>query len=491
MKTYIFSFFLFISAYCFGQETPNFLWLVCEDQSLFFSMYGDSSANTPNINKLAKDGIVYQNCQTTSPVCSPSRSCLITGMYPTTIGTHNMRAYKKSLKKINSHNSLPYYSAKAKKQIRFFTEDLRAKGYYCTNNSKEDYNMITSPLAWDESSQSAHWRNRKENQPFFSVFNFNITHESNVWKNRTSYSKDELENITIPFFFPDNREIKIDLLTNYKNIEKLDNQIGIIIDQLKSDGLYENTIIFFFSDHGGPFPRYKRSIYETGLRVPMLAKWIDDTSRGKSHQLISFVDFAPTILDAANIQRNFPFEGVSFFKKDQRNYAYAATDRFDSKSDIRRSIRGNDFKLIYNSDTTTPIYRKVNYRQQMKTMQALDSLQLNKKLNNYFSNWFSKNKDRFELYKVSQDYYEVDNLMYNPKYDSIYKILHYNLFSWINESDFGNMSESAMLDSMFTCSMTVPKLDIPKIVHPSFSNLFKSLLKSFVSIVHPLVLSFG
>ena len=129
-------------------------------------MYGDSSANTPNINNLAKDGIVYQNCQTTSPVCSPSRSCLITGMYPTTIGTHHMRAYKKSLEKFNSHNYLPYYSAKPKKPIRFFTEDLRAKGYYCTNNSKEDYNMITSPLAWDESSQSAHWRNRKENQPF-------------------------------------------------------------------------------------------------------------------------------------------------------------------------------------------------------------------------------------------------------------------------------------------------------------------------------------
>ena len=179
-------------------------------------MYGDSSAHTPNINQLAKDGIVYQNCYTPSPVCAPSRSSLITGMYPTTLGTQHMRAYKKLAENniINSHNSLPYYSAKPKKPIRFFTEDLRAKGYYCTNNSKEDYNMITSPLAWDESSQVAHWRNRNVGQPFFSVFNFNVTHESKVWKNKKTYSKNELEKVPIPFFFPEDEGIKSDLLTN-------------------------------------------------------------------------------------------------------------------------------------------------------------------------------------------------------------------------------------------------------------------------------------
>ena len=212
-------------------------------------MYGDSSANTPNINQLAKDGIVYQNCYTPSPVCAPSRSSLITGMYPTTLGTQHMRAYKKFNKgnNINSHNSLPYYSAKPKKPVRFFTEDLRAKGYYCSNNSKEDYNMITSPLAWDESSEEAHWRNRENNQPFFSVFNFNVTHESNIWKNETTYSAKKLDNVQIPAFFPQNSKIKSDFITNYKNIEKLDEQIGVIINQLKEDDLYDNTIIFFFS----------------------------------------------------------------------------------------------------------------------------------------------------------------------------------------------------------------------------------------------------
>ena len=476
MKSYLFSLFLFVPVYCIGQESPNFLWLVCEDQSLFFSMYGDSSANTPNINQLAKDGIVYHNCYTPSPVCAPSRSSLITGMYPTTLGTQHMRAYKKSVANntINSHNSLPYYSAKPKKLIRFFTEELRANGYYCSNNSKEDYNMLTSPLAWDESSQSAHWRNRQEGQPFFSVFNFNVTHESNVWKNKTPYSKEELENVLIPKLFPEDDGIKSDLLTNYKNIEKLDEQIGVIINQLKADGLYENTIIFFFSDHGGPFPRYKRSIYETGLRVPMVAKWIDDTRIGKTNQLVSFVDFAPTILDAANIKSEFPFEGVSFNKKDQRKYAYAATDRFDGGTDIRRSIRGSNFKLIYNGDTTTPVYKPVSYRQQMKTMQVLDSLQQKQELNTYFSNWFSKHKNRFELYDVSEDYFEAKNLIHNPKYERIYKTLQHYLFKWMKDSDFGNMSESAMLDSMFTSSMSIPKLNMPKLIMDDLGCLIES-----------------
>jgi len=456
---------MYFSMYCFSQDSPNFLWLVCEDQSLFFSIYGDSSANTPNINQLAEDGIIYQNCYTPSPVCAPSRSSLITGMYPTTLGTHHMRSYKKtSQKKINSQNSLPYYSAKPKKPIRFFTEDLRSYGYYCTNNSKEDYNMVTSPLAWDESNETAHWRNRQESQPFFSVFNFNVTHESCVWKNTNIYSNHELENIKTPNFFPNNNEIKNDFNTNYKNIEKLDEQIGVIINQLKEDSLYDNTIIFFFSDHGGPFPRYKRSIYETGIRVPMVIKWIDDTSRGKNYQFISFIDFAPTVLDIANIERELPFEGISFFKKNNRNFIYAATDRFDEDIDRRRSIREKNFKLIYNFDTTTPIYKSVEYRKQMKTMQILDSLHENQELDSYFYNWFSVNKSPFELFNVNDDYYELNNLINDPKYEKILKSLKYHLFKWIEESDFGNLSESVMLDSMFSNSMTIPKLNKPKII---------------------------
>ena len=476
MKIYICYLFFLLCIHSTAQDSPNFLWLICEDQSLFFSMYGDSSAYTPNLDQLANDGVVYQNCYTPSPVCAPSRSSLITGMYPTTLGTHQMRAYKKIAKNksINMHNLLPYYSSKPKKPVQFFTEILRENGYYCTNNAKEDYNMITSPLAWDESSKTAHWRNKQVGQPFFSVFNFNVTHESNVWMNEGLYSKNELESVLVPNIFPDHLSIKRDILTNYKNIEKLDKQIGVIINQLKEDSLYENTIIFFFSDNGGPFPRYKRSIYETGIRVPMIAKWINDSCRGNISQLISFVDFAPTIIDAANMKAKFSFEGVSFYKKNQRKYAYSATDRFDANVDMRRSIRGGNFKLIYNGDTTTPIYRKVDYRQQMKTMKVLDYLNQEKKLNTFFSDWFSKNKNRFELYEVTVDYFETNNLINNPKYDHVYKTLKYYLLEWIKDSDFGNMSEITMLESMFSSSMSVPKLNTPKLVTSNSGYIIES-----------------
>ena len=129
-----------------------------------------------------------------------------------------------------------------------------------------------------------------------------------------------------------------------------------------------------------------------------------------------------------------------------------------------RSIRGGNFKLIYNGDTTTPVYKPVIYRQQMKTMQVLDSLNINQNLNAYFSNWFSKDKDRFELYEISKDYFEKNNLTHDPKYKEIFKVLKYHLLTWMKESDFGNMSESTMIDSMFTNSMKIPKLNMPKLI---------------------------
>ena len=259
MKTIPLFILVSISSLLHSQSSPNILWLVCEDQSMSFSLYGDNHADTPHLNRLSEDGTVYENCFTPSPVCSPSRSSIITGMYPTSIGTQHMRNYKKIKKHdINPHNQLPFYSPIPYKNIHFFTETLRAHGYYCSNNSKEDYNMLTSPLAWDESSPKAHWHNRDSDQPFFSVFNFSITHESKVWENNVSYSKEELDLITLPAIFPQDDRIKTDFLTNYKNIEKLDKKLGDIIQQLKDDGLYENTIIFFFNNYisGETITRY-------------------------------------------------------------------------------------------------------------------------------------------------------------------------------------------------------------------------------------------
>ena len=206
----------------------------------------------------------------------------------------------------------------------------------------------------------------------------------------------------------------------------------------------------------------------------MVVKWIDNNEIGNNFQLVSFVDFAPTILDVAKIEREFAFEGVSFFKKNQRDYIYAAADRFDSYTDMRRSIRGGNFKLIYNSDTAAPIYNPIRYRKKMKTMQVLDSLFTKQQLNTYFFNWFSKNKDRFELYNVAKDYFELNNLINSPNHQEIFKELESQLLKWMYVSDFGNMTESQMLNSMFTSSMIRPKLDVPRLIISELGFIIES-----------------
>ena len=443
-----------------SQEKQNILWLVCEDQSLFFSAYNDSLAKTPNIDELASKGIVYDNFYAVSPVCAPSRSSIITGMYPTTIGTQHMRAYKKNKDSINSKTNLPFYSAVPKIKVQFFTENLRKSGYYCSNNSKEDYNMEISPLAWDESNRNAHWRNRQENQPFFSVFNFNVSHESRIWKEYKKHSLEEINKVILPPFFPNNNTIKNDFVTNYKNIEKLDVQIGKIINQLKEDGLYENTVIFFYSDHGGPFPRYKRSIYDSGLKCPLIIKWNEKTNETRNKQMISFIDLAPTVLEITGSEKNNKMEGVSFYKQSNREFIFASSDRFDEFTDRRRCVRNENFKLILNLDTNSPIGKPVKYRKQMKTMKIIDSLYENNLLEGYFNNWYKSGKEKYEFYDISNDPFELVNLIGDSNYFSNIIELKIQLKNWIDSSDYGNMSEEQMLKEMWLNGKR-PKLEDP------------------------------
>ena len=452
----------FTISFLFCQKKPNILWLVCEDQSLFFSAYGDSNAYTPSINGLTAESTVYDNCFTTSPVCSPSRSSLITGIYPTSIGSHQMRTYKKnSSHKINKNNGLPYFSPLPSKNFKFFTEYLRLNGYYCTNNSKEDYNMQTSPLAWDESSKTAHWKNREKNQPFFAVFNFYNTHESNLW-NRKEISNSEINEIILPPIFPNNKVIKHDFYTNYRNIEMFDAEIEKLISELKKDKLYDNTIIFLFSDHGGPFPRYKRSIYDTGIKCPLIIKWLGVEKTKRNEQMISFIDFAPTLLDITGIEVPHDIDGISFYNRDKRKFIYAATDRFDESISKRRCIRNKEFKLIRNFDTLNPLYKSINFRTQMASMKLLDSLNHEGSLNNYFEKWYNHMVPEYELYDINKDKYETKNLFNDKKYLNIKNQLVEELNKWINDSPYGNMSEEEMYEKMFQESKT-HLLNQPKI----------------------------
>lgn len=277
-----------------GQPTdrPNILWIVSEDNSPFIGAYGDSFATTPNIDHFATQSVRYTHAFATAPVCAPSRSTLITGLYPSSLGTLHMR----------SNYPLPAI-------VKFFPRYLREAGYYTSNNAKKDYNTIDQPEAWDESSQKATYKNRKSGQPFFSVFNIGISHESQLHNSIPNADlKHDPEKVLIPPYHPRTPEMKHDWAQYYDRIQEMDEQVGAILKELEASGLSDNTIVFYYSDHGGVLGRSKRFMYESGLHVPLIIRFPEKYSHlasgkpGSSNaRIVSFVDFAPAMLSLANI----------------------------------------------------------------------------------------------------------------------------------------------------------------------------------------------
>ncbi len=431
---------------------PNIIWLVAEDQSPdFFPMYGDSTISLPSLATLATDGIVFDNAFSPVPVCAPARSALITGMYPTTLGTHNMRTYKAWAKENEPSIEIPSYSPIVPDGVKMFTEYLRKEGYYCVNGPKEDYNFAKTEAAWDESSKERHWRKRKEGQPFFAVFNFGVCHESQIWKR----SKDSLyvdpELVPVPPYFPDSKIIRHDLAVNYSNLKRLDNQIAEVIGQLKEDGLYENSIIFFYGDHGGPFPRHKRALYDTGVKVPLTIKFPKNYKAGsRDNRMISFIDFAPTVLSLAGIEPPKVMQGKAQFGEfeapKKSEYTFHSSDRFDELYDRLRAVRSTRYKYIKSFNTDISHAMPVAYREQMPMMQELRELYAAGKLNDKQSIWLHPTKPEEELYDLENDPYELENLADSP--DLRDTLLHYRtiLNTWIKETnDLGQYPEEDLI----------------------------------------------
>lgn len=239
-------------------KLPNILWLTTEDIGPEIGCYGDQNATTPVIDALAASGVIYNNAFASAPVCAPARSSIITGMYAPSLGSHHMRS-----------------TGKFPTELRYFPQYLAEKGYYCTNNSKTDYNLqYDVNEIWDESSSRAHWRKRKSpDQPFFAVFNYTGTHESAV-NGEAKHLRviedvpDDLlkssSEISIPPYFPDVHDVRELWARYYNNITALDFWVKELLDQLEEDGLSENTIVFFYGDHGAGVPRHKRWLYEIG-----------------------------------------------------------------------------------------------------------------------------------------------------------------------------------------------------------------------------------
>lgn len=279
------------------EDKPNILWVTCEDTSPYLGCYGDTHALTPNIDKLAGESVQYAKAFVTAPVCAPMRSCLVTGVHATSLGTQHLRS-----------------DVKLPEQVKCFPQYLREAGYYCSNNYKKDYNF-TDVDVWDESSHEAHWRERKGDQPFFSVFNFVSTHQGQINGSDEEFfdkyssklepeERHDLAKFTLPPFYPDTPFVRKIWARYYNLITFMDKQVGDLLAQLEADGLADNTIVFFFSDHGMGIPRFKRTLYDTGLHVPLLIRFpgryrkLSPARAGKKiDRLVSSIDFAPSVLN--------------------------------------------------------------------------------------------------------------------------------------------------------------------------------------------------
>lgn len=386
---------------------PNFLWVTCEDTSPDLGCYGDSYARTPNLDRLASQGARYTSAFSVAGVCAPSRSGLITGMYPTTIGTQHMRC-----------------KAVPPPYVKCFPEYLRAAGYYCTNNVKTDYQFDPPITAWDEVSQRAHWRGRAKDQPFFAVFNFTTTHESQIrstseqfernTKNVPAEHRHDPAKAVLPPYYPDTPVVRNDWARYYDLVTAMDLQVAGILKQLEDDGLAENTIVFYYGDHGRGLPRGKRWIYDSGIHVPLIVRWPGKIEPGTvSDRLVSFIDFGPTLLSIAGVDVPKSIQGRPFLglqAASPREYIFAARDRMDERYDIIRCVRDKRFKYIRNYEPEKPYAQHIGYMDEMPTMKEWRRLAALGELKGPQQLFFQPTKPIEELYDITQDPHEVNNL---------------------------------------------------------------------------------
>jgi arylsulfatase A-like enzyme len=407
------SFFLLQSCDFKSDEKPNILWIVTEDNSIhYMDLYKNGGAEMPTISQLANQGVVFNNAFSNAPVCSVARSTIITGVYAPRIGTQ----YHRKMSKV-----------KLPKNIKPLPAYLNQAGYYTSNNAKEDYNFIKENKVWDESSKKASYKNRKEGQPFFHVQNFHNTHEGQLHFNSkqltSALETNELDSI-MPFpFHPDTPTFRYTQSLYYNHHKDVDKEMGKFLKDLKDEGLMDNTIIFYYGDHGGVLPRSKGYLYETGLNVPMVVyvpeKWkhLNPFKIGsRTSTFVDFVDLVPTVLSLAGVNIPKGLDGTPFLGKnidkteiEKQNTTFGYADRFDEKYDLVRSVRKGKYKYIrnYQPFNVDGIYNF--YRYKMLAYKEWYKLFQEGKLNDVQSQFFKPRLPE-ALYDIENDPYETQNL---------------------------------------------------------------------------------
>lgn len=431
---------------CSGEDSlppPNILWITSEDNSPFLGCYGDSLATTPNLDRLAASGFLYTHAYANAPVCAPARNTIITGVYANSGGHQHMRSYYRK-----------------SDEVKLYPELLRAAGYFCTNNSKEDFNLHPEQTknVWDQVGKDAHYKNRAPGQPFFAIFNSTLTHESSLHKFTPSAQlRHKPSEVLLPPYHPDTEDFRHDWAQYYDKIEDMDTWVGKLLQELEESGEKENTIIFYYGDHGGVLGRSKRFVYESGTRVPFIVHipekykhlYPADRPGEKVERLISFVDLAPTLMSIIDTTIPSYLQGQAFLGKQKTaepEYAFMFRGRMDERYDMSRAVRDHKFRYIRNYMPHREYAQFIEYLWRAPSMQSWEAAWKAGELNDVQSIFWNQ-KPAEELYDTENDPWEVNNLAGNPDYKDVLERMRKANRDWmIRIRDTGFFPEAELND---------------------------------------------
>ncbi|MHC4637878.1 MAG: sulfatase-like hydrolase/transferase [Planctomycetota bacterium] len=427
-------------------DKPNILWITCEDISPNLGCYGDTYARTPVLDKMASEGVLFTNAYAICGVCAPNRSCLVTGVWPSTLGSHDMRSNSWLPQGMQC---MPWYLQKAGYDCKL----LNLRSEWGGAQKKKDYNFIEPADTWSEGES---WKNSRDpKKPFYGVINIFCTHESQCRKSPRNRELFDPAKVPIPPFHPDTPEVRGNWAEYHENISEMDKRVGIILGQLEDDGLAEDTIVFFFGDHGAGMPGCKKWVWESGLRVPFIMRFPEKYAHlaparlgEKTDRMVSFVDFPPTVLSlcGAEIPSHMQGEPVLGSQATKpRKYVFAIRDRMGECHDTVRVVRDKQFQYNRNFMPHVTWSQFMSYTEEMPTMSIWRQLHNQGKLNTVQDRYFQPTKPLEELYDVARDPHQVNNLAGDPAYKTAVERMRKELRLWMERThDLGLLPEYEM-----------------------------------------------
>jgi arylsulfatase A-like enzyme len=451
-------------------DRPNIILITAEDLSPRIGAFGDKLAHTPNIDALARESVLFERAYATAGVCAPSRSALITGVHQQSLGTMHMRTSSFGQSMDHGHP----YEAVPPPEVKAFPELLRAAGYYAINRSKTDYQFGNPFTVWDENGRTVDWNNRAPGQPLFAMLNFEQTHESYGFtppvdganpgfksiseRNRVFDATKTIHTdpgaVEVPPYYPDTPKVRASLARHYDNIAAMDALVGELIAKLKADGLYENSIIIFTTDHGDGLPRAKRTVYESGTHVPLMIRFPHAQDAGRmTKELVSFVDIAPTILAFAGVDAPSWMQGRVIAGPDAAAppaFVFHAADRLDEREQRVKAVGSDRYRYIRHYTPDRPRLPDISFQNGGGVMQEMRRLFAAQELPPQIAAYFETPGPAEELYDVAADPHEVRNLASDPAYASVLGELRRAMDSWIERvGDLSAVDENDMVKRMW------------------------------------------